>query len=100
MKKVCLLGAGLVAGPLIEYLLGYDDIELMVADIDLERARNLVQDHPRGRVFQLDLQDRQALVSLLTGADVVVSMVPYTFHPYIAEICLRLKKHLVNRILC
>jgi len=96
MKKVCLLGAGLVAGPLIEYLLGYDDIELRVADIDLERARSLVKGHPRGRVYQLDLQDRQALASLLAEAMVVISMVPYTFHPYVAEICLELKKHLVT----
>lgn len=96
MKKVCLLGAGLVAGPLIEYLLGYDDIELVVADLDLERARNLVKGHPRGRVLQLDLQDRQALTRLLAEGQVVVSMVPYTFHPYVAEICLELNKHLVT----
>ncbi len=96
MKRVCLLGAGLVTGPLIEYLLGYDDIELLVADIDLERARSLVKDHPRGRVFQLDLQNRQDLVGLLAESEVVVSMVPYTFHPYVAEICLELKKHLVT----
>lgn len=96
MKKVCLLGAGLVAGPLIEYLLGYDDLELVVADLDLERARSLVKGHPRGRVFQLDLQDRPALVRLLAESQVVVSMVPYTYHPYVAEICLELNKHLVT----
>ncbi|NPV83695.1 MAG: saccharopine dehydrogenase [Candidatus Aminicenantes bacterium] len=96
MKRVCLLGAGLVAGPLIEYLLGYDDIELAVADLDLERARSLVKGHPRSRVFQLDLQDRPALVRLLAEAQVVVSLVPYTFHPYVAEICLELNKHLVT----
>ncbi len=96
MKKVCLLGAGLVAGPLIEYLLGYDDLELVVADLDLERARSLVKGHPRGRVFQLDLQDRPALVRLLADSRVVVSMVPYTYHPYVAEICLELNKHLVT----
>lgn len=96
MKKVCLLGAGLVAGPLIEYLLGYDDLELVVADLDLDRARSLVKGHPRGRVFQLDLQDRPALVRLLAESQVVVSMVPYTYHPYVAEICLELNKHLVT----
>ncbi|MBC7348518.1 MAG: saccharopine dehydrogenase NADP-binding domain-containing protein [Candidatus Aminicenantes bacterium] len=96
MKKVCLLGAGLVAGPLIEYLLQFDEVELMVADIDLERARSLVKDHPRGRVFQLDLQNRPELVKLVSDAEVVVSMVPYTFHPYVAEICLELGKHLVT----
>ncbi|MDH7492745.1 MAG: saccharopine dehydrogenase C-terminal domain-containing protein [Candidatus Saccharicenans sp.] len=96
MKKVCLLGAGLVAGPLIEYLLQFAEVELKVADIDLERARSLVKDHPRGRVYQLDLQDRPALVELISEAEVVVSMVPYTFHPYVAEICLEQGKHLVT----
>ncbi|MGQ9801645.1 MAG: saccharopine dehydrogenase C-terminal domain-containing protein [Candidatus Saccharicenans sp.] len=96
MRKVCLLGAGLVAGPLIEYLLQLDKVELLVADIDLERARSLVKDHPRGRVYQLDLQNRPALVELVSGAEVVVSLVPYTFHPYVAEICLELGKHLVT----
>lgn len=96
MKKVCLLGAGLVAGPLIEYLLQFDEIELIVADIDLSRARSLVKDHPRGRVYQLDLQNRPGLVQLISEAEVVVSMVPYTFHPYVAEICLELGKHLVT----
>jgi len=96
MKKVCLLGAGLVAGPLIEYLLQFDEVELRVADIDLERARSLVKDHPRGRVYQLDLQNRPELVKLVSEAEVVVSMVPYTFHPYVAEICLELGKHLVT----
>lgn len=96
MKKVCLLGAGLVAGPLIEYLLGFDDLELRVADLDLNRARSLVKNHPRGRVFQLDLKNKQALIALLSDAEVVVSLVPYTFHPYVAEICLELGKHLVT----
>ncbi|MGB9905899.1 MAG: saccharopine dehydrogenase C-terminal domain-containing protein [Candidatus Saccharicenans sp.] len=96
MRKVCLLGAGLVAGPLIEYLLQFAEVELKVADIDLERARSLVKDHPRGRVYQLDLQDRPALVELISEAEVVVSMVPYTFHPYVAEICLEQRKHLVT----
>lgn len=96
MRRVCLLGAGLVAGPLIEYLLGYDEIELFVADLDLERARSLVRNHPRGRVIQLDLQDRESLVRLLAQSEVVVSLVPYTFHPYVAEICLELKKNLVT----
>ncbi|HAR36817.1 MAG TPA: saccharopine dehydrogenase [Acidobacteria bacterium] len=96
MKKVCLLGAGLVAGPLIEYLLQFDEVELRVADIDLERARSLVKDHPRARVYQLDLQNRPELVKLVSEAEVVVSMVPYTFHPYVAEICLELGKHLVT----
>ncbi|MGB9894238.1 MAG: saccharopine dehydrogenase C-terminal domain-containing protein, partial [Candidatus Saccharicenans sp.] len=96
MKKVCVLGAGLVAGPLVEYLLSFDDLQLKVADIEVEKARQLVKDHPRGQAFELDLKNRQALTELIAGVEVVVSMVPYTFHPYVAGICLDLGKHLVT----
>lgn len=96
MKKVCVLGAGLVAGPLVEYLLNFDDIQVKVADIEVDKARHLVKDHPRGQAFQLDLKDRQNLEALISDVEVVVSMVPYTFHPYVAGICLEHGKHLVT----
>jgi len=47
MKKVCVLGAGLVAGPLVEYLLNLGEVEVKVADLDEDRARQLVGQHPR-----------------------------------------------------
>lgn len=96
MKKVCVLGAGLVAGPLVEYLLNFDDLQVKVADIEVDKARHLVKDHPRGQAFQLDLKDRQNLEALISDVEVVVSMVPYTFHPYVAGICLEHGKHLVT----
>lgn len=96
MKKVCVLGAGLVAGPLVEYLLNFDDLKVKVADIEVDKARHLVKDHPRGQAFQLDLKDRQNLEALISDVEVVVSMVPYTFHPYVAGICLEHGKHLVT----
>ncbi|MDD8019601.1 MAG: saccharopine dehydrogenase C-terminal domain-containing protein [Acidobacteriota bacterium] len=96
MKKVCVLGAGLVAGPLVEYLLNLGDVEVKVADLDEKRAKQLVGQHPRGQAFHLDLRDKKKVEELLAGVEVVASMVPYTFHPYVASICLELRKHLVT----
>lgn len=96
MKKVCVLGAGLVAGPLIEYLLNFNHLQVKVADIEVDKARQLIKDHPRGQAFQLDLNDRRSLEELIADVEVVVSMVPYTFHPYVARICLEQGKHLVT----
>ena len=96
MKKICVLGAGLVASPLVDYLLNYDDLQVIVADIEIQKALQLVKNHPRGRAIQQDLKDRKGLISLISEAEVVVSMVPYTFHPYIAEICLEVGCHLVT----
>jgi len=88
MKKVGVLGAGLVAGPLVEYLLNLGEVEVKVADLDESRARQLVGQHPRGRAFHLDLKDKEKVKELLADVEVVASMVPYTFHPYVAGICL------------
>jgi saccharopine dehydrogenase-like NADP-dependent oxidoreductase len=96
MKKICVLGAGLVAGPLIEYLLSYDELQVKVADIEIAKARHWVKNQPRGQAIQLNLKNRQDLANIISDVEVVVSMVPYTFHRYVGEVCLEQGKHLVT----
>jgi saccharopine dehydrogenase (NADP+, L-glutamate forming) len=88
MKKVLVLGAGLVARPLVEYLLGQPDFTVTVADMEAGRAAGLVRGHPRGTAEILDIADRTALAGAIEKADLVVSMVPYTFHPLVAELAI------------
>ncbi|HOW85504.1 MAG TPA: saccharopine dehydrogenase C-terminal domain-containing protein [Candidatus Aminicenantes bacterium] len=86
MKKVLVLGAGLVARPLVNYLLDQPDFAVTVADVEPGRAAKLVGAHPRGTAEVLDIGDRNALGAAIGRAQVVVSMVPYTFHPIVAEL--------------
>ncbi len=88
MKNALVLGAGLVARPLVEYLLARPDIAVTVADVEAGRAARLVGSHPRGAAAVLDIADRGALAEAIGRADVVVSMVPYTFHPVVAELAI------------
>lgn len=88
MKRVLVLGAGLVAGPLVKYLLDQTDISVVVADVEAGRAARLVAGHPRGAAQVLDLADRTALAAAIGRADLVVSMVPYTYHPVVAELAI------------
>jgi saccharopine dehydrogenase (NADP+, L-glutamate forming) len=96
MKKVLVLGAGLVAGPLVKYLLDQPEFSVVVADVEAGRADKLVAGHPRGRAEILDISDRQALAAAIGRADLVVSMVPYTFHPRVAELAIEQGKHMVT----
>lgn len=96
MKNVLVLGAGLVARPLVSYLLDLPDLAVAVADVEVARAERLVAGHPRGRVVSLDIADRAALAAAVGRADLVVSMVPYTFHPLVAELAIEQGKHLVT----
>lgn len=86
MKKVLVLGAGLVARPLVNYLLEQPDFQVTVADVEAGRAARLVAGHPRGTALVLDIGDREVLGAALAPVDLVVSMVPYTFHPVVAEL--------------
>lgn len=96
MKKALVLGAGLVAGPLVRYLLGQPEISVTVADVEVDRASKLVAGHPRGRAELLDIADRSALAAAIGRADVVVSMVPYTFHPVVAELAVEQGRSVVT----
>lgn len=96
MKQILVLGAGLVARPLVRYLLAQDDIKVTLADQARERAMELIDDHPSGKALGMDVRDTPALNQLVSGADIVVSLLPWPFHPKIAALCLEHKKHLVT----
>lgn len=96
MKNVLVLGAGLVARPLANYLLDLTEISVVVADVEPARAEKLVAGHPRGRAVTLDIADRGALAQAIGKADLIVSLVPYTFHPLVAELAVEQGKHVVT----
>lgn len=96
MKNVLLLGSGLVAKPLIRYLLAEKEIQLLVAGLDIDRANELVDGHFRGKTLELDVQDNNELEKVIAEADLVVSLLPYTFHVQVAELCLKHSTHLVT----
>jgi saccharopine dehydrogenase (NADP+, L-glutamate forming) len=96
MKKVIFLGAGLVSRPGIRYLLQCDEIDLHVADLDKSKAVDIIGKHFRGNAHALDVSQPNQLHELIADASVVVSMLPYTFHTQIAELCLEHNVHLVT----
>jgi len=96
MKKVLVLGAGLVSGPHVRYLLDVPDFEVTVASRTVSKAEALINGHPRGRAIALDVNDEAALGALIRQADLAVSMLPYVYHPKVAALCVRYQKHMVT----
>jgi len=96
MKKVLVLGAGLVAKPLVRYLLDLPDYQVIVATRTVSKAQDLISGHPRGVATSLLVDDSEGLEKMIRDADLVVSLVPYTYHVSIAKICLKHKKHLMT----
>jgi saccharopine dehydrogenase (NADP+, L-glutamate forming) len=96
MKKILILGAGLVARPLVRYLLDRSDFQVEVASRTVSKAEKLIEGHPRGVAKELNLKSEAALQSEVAKADLVISMVPYSYHPKVAEFCIAHKKQLVT----
>lgn len=96
MHKVLILGAGMVSRPIIRYLLEQTDIFVTVADMFVEKAKKIIQNHPNGRSLYLDVSDDESLQELIADADLVVSILPYMYHVKVAKLCIKNKKHLVT----
>ena len=96
MQRVLVLGAGLVARPLVDYLLdnGY---RVKVASRTLSKAESLVEARSAGEAVQFNIaQDRSSLNDLVSEADLAVSLLPYIYHVEVAKACLSERKPLVT----
>ncbi|MEO8196977.1 MAG: saccharopine dehydrogenase C-terminal domain-containing protein [Thermoanaerobaculia bacterium] len=96
MRNVLVLGAGLVARPLLHYLLTHHEFRLLVATANTERASQVMGEHPRGRVVEIDVRDSGALAPLVAEADAVVSLLPAELNPLVARECIAARRPLVN----
>ena len=94
MKRVLVLGAGLVSRPLVHYLTDQPDLEVTLASRTASKAEALVAGRDRGKAVALDVQDESALERLIADHDVAVSLLPATEHVKVAELCLKHGKHM------
>ena len=95
-KKVLILGAGSVAPPLVKYLSNQSEIKLIIADQFFNKAKSLAAGSSNAKALDLDIRDKGKTRSLISEADIVISILPYTFHPEIAAHCTDLKTDMLT----
>jgi saccharopine dehydrogenase-like NADP-dependent oxidoreductase len=61
-----------------------------------EKADEVIAGHPNGKPIFFDVNDEQTLEELVKGHDLVVSLVPYTYHVRIARVCICHKRNMVT----
>jgi saccharopine dehydrogenase-like NADP-dependent oxidoreductase len=96
MNKILVLGAGLVARPLVQYLLDIPDVKLKVASRTLSKADKLINNHPKGVAQQLNVDNDSELLKVISEADIIISLLPWIHHIKIANVCLEVGKNLVT----
>jgi len=96
MKKVLVLGAGLVSRPLVKYLLDHG-FKVIVASRTVSKAEALIEGHPGGEAKRFDIvEEAHLLDEFIPDVDVAISILPYVYHVKVAEACLRFGKHMVT----
>lgn len=99
MKKILLFGAGKSATVLIDYLLQHaaaGSWELLLVDASLEAARAKIGGAPGGRAMAFDIREEGPRAAAISGADLVISLMPPALHILIAQDCLRFGKNLLT----
>ncbi len=99
MNHILIIGAGRSANACIQYLLkaaAEHAWSVTVADADLATATRKVGNHPNGQAAYLDASNAQERQSLISRADVVISLLPPHMHVEVAHDCIQLKKHLIT----
>jgi len=104
-KRILLLGSGFVTTTVIEYLTRRPQNQLTIATLELEQAKQKVQTYAHNqdnvKVEYLDIvNDNEKLDQLISQNNVVISLIPYTFHVKVAKKVLEQNRngHKVNMI--
>lgn len=95
MKKVLILGAGMVVNPIVRYLLD-KGFGVTVATRTKSKADEMIGGHPNGRSVAWTVEQEDELDQMIAGHDLTVSLLPYLYHVMVAKKCIRLKKNMVT----
>lgn len=94
IHNVLILGAGMVVQPMVDYLLE-NNIEVTVASRTLAKAQKVIRNHELGRAIAWTIDDLERLENMVRSHDLVVSLLPYTHHVTVANLCIR---HITNMV--
>lgn len=89
-KYILLLGAGRSSISLIQYLnqqLEPLNWQLTIGDLEVDALAKKIEKSDRIRLIRFDIHDSEQRIREITGADLVISMLPVRFHIMAAEVC-------------
>ncbi|KAF7875223.1 hypothetical protein EAF04_002395 [Stromatinia cepivora] len=94
-KRVLMLGAGFVTRPTLD-ILSEAGIQVSVACRTIESAKKLSEGVKNAHPISLDVTDDKALDAEVAKNDLVISLIPYTFHATVIKSAIRNKKNVVT----
>ena len=100
MQKALILGAGLICRPIVRYLLESGDVKVTQATrTQDDKALGMIAAHPNGNAVALDVTQPEAaarLDELVRDTDLAISLLPFTYHPMVADACIRHRRNMLT----
>ena len=96
MKKIAIVGAGLMAQPLVDYFIDNCGYQVIVLNRTLAKAEKVVEGRTAGRAVEWPNNDPDVLDNVICEVDIAISMVPKPIHIHIAKSCLRYGKNMLT----
>lgn len=97
MKRVLILGAGMVSAPVVEYLHRDPKVHIQVCSHLKDESDKLAHRYDGVESTYLNVTENpEGLQQLVSESDVVISLLPYALHGMVAEHCIAAKTHLVT----
>ncbi|KAL6812405.1 saccharopine dehydrogenase [Trichoderma sp. SZMC 28015] len=94
-QRALMLGSGFVTKPTLD-ILAEAGVEVSVACRTLESAKKLSEGVNGATPISLDVSDEKALDAAVAQHDLVISLIPYTFHAAVIKSAIRNKKNVVT----
>ena len=95
MKKVLILGAGMVVKPIVTYLLD-ENYLVTVASRTKSKAEAMIQGHKNGTALAWTVEQTDELDRMILEHDLTVSLLPWAHHVMVAKYCIKHKKNMVT----
>ena len=99
MRNILIIGAGRSSSSLIKYLLdksSQENLHITIGDVSLESAQSKINNHKNATAIQLDVFNADERANAIQKADIVISMLPASFHIEVAKDCITYEKHMVT----
>ncbi len=99
LRKILVLGAGKSTSYLLDYFLEKsieEKLQLIIGDLHPENISNTIKNHKACEVIKLDIFDETQRKKEIKNSDIVVSMLPPSYHIKIAKDCVAFDKNLVT----